>query len=191
MPLKDNAIFIHIPKTGGQSVSSLLGINKGDRSKFYADELTHLTIQMLDDRMDISGKYIFSFVRNPYDKIISEYGWRMKNRTSVVFNEPTKKLITFDEYMDVLAERWDKMDGEWHTKAHVSPQHKFIDDRVEVFRFEWFESECAKLKKKLGISKAIPHVNRGGKKSKHTKRTIEIVNELYKEDFKTFGYYML
>ena len=143
MPIseKHNAVFIHIPKTGGQSVSSMLGISKS-RANYYSDELTHMTVGMLDKVIDLTGKYIFTFVRNPYDKILSEYSWRMRNRTSAIFNEPTKDLITFDQYMETLLDRWDGMqDAEWRTRAHVMPQHMYIDNRVDMYRHELFTTQ--------------------------------------------------
>ena len=190
MPIsyRHNVLFIHIHKTGGQSISALMGISRG-RENFYAEELTHLTVKMYEDHLDISDMYLFTFVRNPYDKIKSEYAWRMKNRMSVVFNEPTKHQMTFDKYMETLYERWPIIpEKEWRTRAHVMPQHVFIDDRVEVFRHEEFTKGCNILKEKFHIEKPIPHVNRGCGGNKHTRRTMDIVNELYGEDFERFGY---
>ena len=147
---------------------------------------------MLEEEMYISSDmYIFTFVRNPYAKIISEYHWRMRNRSSAVFNEPTRDMVTFENYMELLVYRFPHMmDVEYRTRAHITPQHMFIDDRVNIYRFENFDIECRRLKDQLGIFSATPHVNKGSSKVKHTKRTIEIVNDLYKEDFKRVGYEM-
>jgi hypothetical protein len=183
-----NCVFIHIPKTGGQSISKLLGIPKGSHKHYYAEGLTHLTLPMIEEKVDVSGKYIFTFVRDPYDKIKSEYAWRMRNRHSQVYNEPTRKQIDFPEYMELLLSRWDKLVPAWREKAHVMPQVSFLDPRVNVFRFEEFKESCEVLMRMFGIDGPIPYVNKGHSLPKHTERTKEITRILYEEDFKRFRY---
>ena len=181
-------VFVHIPKTGGQSVSSLLGITKGSMANFYFEGRTHLPLSMIRDMQDIEGYYVFTFVRNPYDKIISEYNWRMRNIHSIVYNEPTRKRMGFEQYMETLLSRWDKLVEPWNEKAHVMPQISFLEPGMDVFRFERFEEDCEKLKEILGIERKTPHVNAGSYKTKHTPRTIEITRMLYEEDFKALNY---
>lgn len=191
MPIsyKHKAVFVHIPKTGGQSVSSMLSIAKHSVPNLYAQYLTHLSIDLIEKRADITGKYIFTFVRDPYTKILSEYDWRMRNRHSIIYNEPTDQLMSFPEYMDRLYYRWPMLDDvNHHEKAHILPQHVFIDERVDVYRFENFAADWKKVTEILGVPYKMKHVNRGPQHKQHTKRTIEIVNELYAEDFKQFGY---
>ncbi len=90
---KHKTIFIHVPRTGGSSIEKALGIY--GRNNDGANEccieilfglsstiyLQHLTILEIQDRMtkDPGGKdlfreyFKFAFIRNPYDRIISEY----------------------------------------------------------------------------------------------------------------------
>lgn len=198
MPLskQHKALFIHIPKTGGQSISKMLGIQKGLVQNLYAEGLTHLTLPMIEQRMDIEGYYIFMFVRNPYDKVRSEYRWRMNNRSAAIFNEPTRNHMSFEQYMELLLERWpvimnDSIDPD-HKRhreiCHVIPQTYYLDGRIEIYKHDDFENECRRLQEKLGLSVPIPHVNKGHNLPQHTKRTLEITRELYKEDFETFDY---
>ena len=182
------AIFIHVPKTGGQSVSAMLGIPKGSKKHFYQEGLTHLTLPMVQDIIDVSDMYAFIFVRNPYDKIVSEYAWRMQNIRSKVFNEPTRNRMSFTDYMELLLSRWDNLVEPHREKAHVLPQVTFLEDGIDVYRYENFNEECIRLGKRLGINNNVPHVNKGTNIPAHTDRTIEITRELYAEDFETFGY---
>ena len=92
MPIshKDKLIFIHIPKTGGGSIEKTLKIygteNNGDLKPnlniLYGISnnkvLQHLTLQeILEITKNKFNDYkIFTFVRNPYDRIVSEYLWR-------------------------------------------------------------------------------------------------------------------
>jgi len=181
-------VFVHIPKTGGQSVSSMLNITKGNQRDFYHEGLTHLPPQMIRERADVDGFYFFTFVRNPYDKIVSEYNWRMRNIMSRVYNEPTRKQMLFETYMETLLGRWDKLVEPWNEKAHVLPQHMFIEEGMDIFRFENFEDGCKEVQAVLGMNKPVPHVNAGHYNTKHTERTIEITRILYEKDFKLLGY---
>ena len=181
-------VFVHIPKTGGQSVSKLLDIPKGSPKHFYFEGLTHLTLPMIKERANVEGFYVFTFVRNPYEKILSEYNWRMRNRHALTYNEPTRDLMDFPQYMETLLSRWDKLVYPWREKAHVMPQHTFLEPDIDVFRYEQFEEGCETLKEMLNITGPVPKVNVGHYDTKHTKRTLEITRELYADDFKIFNY---
>jgi len=187
------AVFIHIPKTGGQSVARMLGIPKYDLKRYYGTNgsglaLTHLTIEHLKTLVDVSGYFIFAFVRNPYTRILSEYNWRMRNHRA--FEEPTGNMMDFSGYCELILRKWDKMMANPNIteRQHVTPQHKYVDSTVVIYRHETFERDCIKIQKRLGINQPIPRVNVGTYNTKHTDRTIEITNKLYSEDFKTFGY---
>ena len=194
------AVFIHIPKTGGQSISAMLGIQKQDLKQYYGRELsngqawkdglvlTHLTLEHLKTRMDISGYYVFAFVRNPYTRIISEYNWRMRNRAK--FEEPTKIMMHFTGYCELLLNKWDKIMANPNIteRQHVTPQHEYVDSSVDIYRYENFIHSCMKIQRRFGINKPIPRINIGQYYTKHTDRTIEITRMLYAEDFKRFNY---
>ena len=94
MPISHNykTIFVHIPKTGGAIIEKTLEIfgvdNNGSLKPNYeilygvsdGKILQHLKINEIIDLTN--NKYVeynlFSFVRNPYDKIVSEYLWRIQ-----------------------------------------------------------------------------------------------------------------
>ena len=71
-------IFIHINKTAGSSISKALGY----------DHQIHMTAKMLQDLLSTEiyqQKYKFAFIRNPYDRVVSQYLYRKKsNQTSVL-----------------------------------------------------------------------------------------------------------
>ncbi len=107
MPISHNLkiIFIHIPKTGGGTIEKSLGIfgedNNGSHKLNYdilygKDDnkfLQHLTlaeIKKIKDK-EINDYKKISFVRNPFDKIVSEYHWRIQ-----VYG---KKKIDFKQYL--------------------------------------------------------------------------------------------
>lgn len=94
MPIshKSKIIFVHIPKTGGGTIEKTLGIygndNNGnldtDHSILYGRYenkfLQHLTVREIKKlkKKEFDTYKKVSFVRNPYDRIISEYLWRIQ-----------------------------------------------------------------------------------------------------------------
>ncbi|HFU74845.1 MAG TPA: hypothetical protein ENK66_01225, partial [Arcobacter sp.] len=84
---KYKILFVHIPKTGGTSIEKWL-------SKYFTMTFSspipptamkvcpqHLQIKDLQILLgDNTWDYAFSIVRNPYQRIESEYFYRMKSR---------------------------------------------------------------------------------------------------------------
>ena len=74
-------VFIHIPKTGGSSIETLF---LGKPQRRWAPEINHYfqhaTAAELRNRLmnrDNFDRYFkFAFVRNPWDRIVSEMKWR-------------------------------------------------------------------------------------------------------------------
>ena len=107
MPILHSAkiIFVHIPKTGGGTIEKTLGIYGNDNNgnlcpdhtllygKYKNKFLQHLTISQIKEinKKEFATYKKISFVRNPYDKIISEYLWRIQ-----VYG---KRKLEFKEYI--------------------------------------------------------------------------------------------
>ena len=84
-------LFIHIPKTGGTTISSLLGLRTKDRSAslqtlfgdFGSVALEHLTLSQTGQFLtaeEFSSYFKFAFVRNPWDRTVSSALWRTRLR---------------------------------------------------------------------------------------------------------------
>jgi len=83
-----NFIFIHINKTGGTSIGKALGLRK----KLHFTALEH------KDRSGIrrwNKRFKFSFVRNPWEKVVSQYFHRIKTKQTGLGSNP----IGFKEWV--------------------------------------------------------------------------------------------
>lgn len=181
-----NACFIHIPKNGGRSVESGLNLKmyRARHSLINKDEYSglitfgHQLITNLQkwDKFDPEGWFLYTFVRNPFDRLVSIYAFGLKRR---------KYRMTFDEFCEKAARmpydvRYNQVD--WIHGLDID----FIG------RFENFEDDFRKLCGLLGVgSIGLPHVNATRHRpwqEYYTDKTADFCRSHYREDFETFGY---
>ena len=186
-------LFIHIPKTAGTSVERLLS-NYGQMSlyqiaipsglKTTPQHLTKHAIDLIFENL-VTYDRSFAIVRNPVDRLISEYFFRTKimlktyNRRPDFSTWAINQMVTFKK-------------NKFHLDSHLRPMNHFIDDSVKVFKYETeLPSMHSWLQKILELKELnhLPHRN------KSTKETVIISNECkelildtYKTDFSKFNY---
>ena len=218
-------LFVHIPKAAGQSIEQyfmnrlnldwekdrdqlLLGRNP-DRS-CGTEKLAHLSAEEYVrcghvGPAEFESLFKFSFVRNPFERIVSEYRYRnyMRHRSFRDF------------VLNKLPPRgWDDQ------YRHVMPQFDMLHDAQGrllvdfVGRFENLEADFAEVCRRLGLEGAeLRHRNRSDKWTRKLRRrarnllywngennksgyrafydeeTLEAVSQLYRKDIETFGYH--
>jgi hypothetical protein len=177
-PTWDNygkGVFIHVPKTAGLSVEKALNLEVLRNKPERWNGKTHVSFGHVVDRRiphDLTDKFVFSFVRNPYDRAVSN--WRYS----------TKGEITFKQYLKNL----DKM--HWHHRMAQAAWHRKKVDFVG--KFENFEEDLRHIAKILNIELGdIPHVNaskHGPYWAYYDTECRDIVRERFKEDFEKYGY---
>jgi len=197
-------IFVHIPKTAGTSISSILKL-QGKRHLHdptieglvtidtisYADQ--HLTCSLLkkDPRVKncFDSFFKFTFVRNPYDRFFSTFFW---NRSYWKTNENT--IEVFNKWVD---------DFKPNTKKdHFLEQNKFIyDDNGKLMvdfvgKVENIENDFKTITNMIGlnINNTLPKYNITENKTKYNKDDFlttankQKIYELFKKDFEIFEY---
>ena len=203
---KYKCLFVHIPKTAGQSIEhiflSLLGLDwitrapllllPNNNPKNGPPSLAHLKASeyvmcshITQEQFDSYFK--FSFVRNPWDRIVSEYKYR---------GYPQK----FD-FKTYLFKKLPK-DGWSDQYRHIIPQHDFLfDDEGNLLvnfigKFENLQKDFDKVCRKLGIHGALlPFMNKSLKDmniSKNLKYPMKILTNLMrqlKQKKNTFKHY--
>lgn len=191
MPLskKDKICFVHIPKTGGTSVEKHLGImNKESlwENTVYQEDIRtspqHYSLSRIEQEVgNINDYFIFSIIRHPYERLISDFIWRHKRgkrKDSFVFNE--KEFVKWCRGIDF------KVD-------HDMPQNYFLDQHCPlILRTETLTEDYNKYVYPIfpEYGELDKHFNSSAEKKQIniTKSTKSIIYNLYKEDFDRFNF---
>jgi len=181
--------FIHIPKTGGTSIETWLADHC--KMSFHSplvpgflrctpQHFTAETIKILEPHRDLNG---FTIVRNPYDRVESEYLYRTQNLQNHL--KPV-----FSQWL--LQNMQKAKRNAYHFDNHLTPQSYFLDDGMKIFQFEnGFEhiiGEVARLYD-IPLPEKIPHNNKSQKRPLNW--SIEVLdkfNRFYNVDFEKLNY---
>lgn len=206
-----NFLHISIPRTGSTQMNILLK----NKNLPEPDE-HHMTLAdalKVHPEAAVEDCFRFTFVRNPYDRMVSLYFEFTKNRGrqysgKVVTDKPL--FHEFNQGDDVSSFRnfcCNFKDTEWVDDVFLKPQADFcksdLCEMTHIGRFENLNGEWASLSERL-IGKQISLVDRQKETHREAKpRSSKHLNydeyydadskvavkEFYKEDFERFGYY--
>lgn len=145
--------------------------------------------QIIIETLDLSRfDLIFTVMRNPIDRMRSEFAWRHPGFLDEVFTE--KQVEDWWFYHKELFRR-----DPFHLDNHFRPQTDFILPKAKVFRFEADLDSVGALALGSGSSgrmkgakpKSMPSVNRSWNHIQEVPLSSRLTRELtrfYKEDFK-------
>jgi Sulfotransferase family len=194
-------IFVHIPKTGGQSVEHMflrahgltwatrgdLLLRPNENKALGPSRLAHLYAEEYYtlghvDRETFDRYYRFAVVRDPYDRIVSEFNFREHDHKTVrdfYASVPTRPF----------ADRW----------RHVVPQAAYLVDRdgemlvEDIIRFETLGEDIAKVFARVPeLDGTLDHIN--SSKKKRLRRAdldpadIAFITETFADDFRLLDY---
>ena len=143
------AVFIHVPKTAGMSMRTYFRKKKFEPAEYHSpdgtnDDQTGVYINGTSWRIqrnytDVWDRYFkFAFVRNPWERCVSQYIWRIKKGGNFVngpgnvkngFSHPNfnqkfvRNNVTFRQFLEKDFP-WQEMSFE----QHMRPQVEFIYD---------------------------------------------------------------
>lgn len=87
-------VFIHIPKTGGSSIHDTLKALYG-KSNVKFDGCHHTLSELLDKYSECKEYIKFSVVRNPWDKMVSQFEYSKKVRDQSVLKVDNDNFQTW------------------------------------------------------------------------------------------------
>lgn len=209
-------VLIHIPKTGGTSVKRAIGAKLITRRKALKNLKLPNTGAICFQHMDYAGlvadgriprsydegAYKFTFVREPYERILSLFVHLRDN--TVRLREWSDTWVKFCRTLrkDGVPEI-----GEWNVwgLSQANPQVRWTEriDDITIGRFETLQADYARIREDIGGGdEQLPHLQRRSRTPAETRKqqelalvfpeyceeTRDIVREFYREDFKAFGY---
>jgi len=178
-------VFIHINKTGGSSVRAALGISRYEHVRAS-------DVRSVLGRQRWSGLVTFSTIRNPWDRLVSMYYWRIKtNQTGLAASG-----MAFDCWLDRCLRKRDS----FYIKnpLMLAPQTYWLSDRSggllvdKLLRFERLASDFSSICKAIGVEGVrLAHLKSTERKHYSmyfSDRDAELVGEIYADDIEAFGY---
>lgn len=198
-------LFIHIPKCAGVSMAEALSKNSqvlriGPHSK-YRD--------IFEPRgaMNRDEYFVFSFVRNPWDRLVSTFFYILKGGRADI--DKRRRELYLEKYNGDFGrfvrdiENWFSIEEDESIYPdkyipHFRPQCEFICDdngRVAVNfigRVENIKNDFKQLCDILSVGKVkLRRTNKSSHRAYHKyydDETREIVTEYYRQDIETLGY---
>ncbi len=179
----DNFIFIHINKTGGSSIEKALNI-----------PFEHLTaLEKIEQigQADWDRKFTFAVVRNPWDKVVSHYHYRIQ-RDQTKLNMSN---VSFEKWVHLS---YGAQDPKYYNNPRMfQAQLDWISNEDgeiivdKIIRFESLHKGFSEICATIGKNAELPHL----KASKHhnyrdyySEETKKIVEIWFQEDIDEFGY---
>lgn len=189
---RKNCIYIHIPKAAGTSLNKAI----------YGRTLGHYTaseIQSLFPKLFVKA-FVFSFVRNPWDRVLSAYRFAKVGKTNSMgmYRPEQYQIPQFDSFERFLFE--------WLAKQNMDkvdfifqPQSKFVvDNKGRILtdylgKVEDLDVDIKYVEYKLDAVINVGHENITSNRSDFrndyiSDDMVELVRSLYSDDVKRFDY---
>lgn len=187
--------FIHIPKTGGNSITEWMKTN-------FIAEISkggqHATVGEAEKLLGNLG-WTFCVVRNPWDYCVSWYTFKIyiaKTYIDILTKQPElinpkRKKYRLEHHQNQL-ERLNNGFDWWVRQTNVAKQSKYAKNVDYFCRLENLDEDFKVIQNKLNCYEPLPLINktpnRTNYKDYYTPETIEIVREKFQEDIEFLNY---
>ena len=202
-------IFVHVPKTGGTSIENAIwgpdwrqrttqqlwmGNVRPGFNKYQSGGLQHLLATQI--RQEVGARifaacFRFSFVRNPWDKVVSQFHY-LKTRPMLLKHMGLTRFSTFQKYLNVLAR-----DHARHVQSFE--QWRFVLDEdgeclVDfVGKFENIAGDFREVAATIGLpADKLPHDMKSARRRHYrqyyNRRRRQQVADIYSRDIQHFEY---
>ncbi|WP_144584993.1 sulfotransferase family protein, partial [Campylobacter coli] len=198
---KRNYVYYEIPKNACSTIKKTLIQSESTKivENIHNRNESSL-ISPTEYNFDVRSKFKFCFIRNPYSRILSCYLDKIerKNQKNIyyckILNFQYNQSLSFVDFLNKL-----KKDDNIYRDIHWAPQSFLLPidlGYVDFYgKFENFHNDFLYVLKKISLNpesiyRVEPHkTNSCDKLEKYfTNEAIEIVQELYADDFRLFKY---
>jgi len=176
----DSVLFVHIPKTAGQSILSEL--DKKDLNSWNrVIHQNHDPFFVLQKNNEVNSRiFTFAVVRNPFRRTFSYYKH---------FNKVNNLSCTFSDFLSFI-----KKDEHYHKTPMILYTQSFfcLDSNGDISLNKIYKHEnLFELEQDLNIS--LPHLNKGDYSEEeyfesYSEKNKSFVRDYYSSDFYNFNY---
>ena len=209
--LRYRYIYVENPKVACTTIKRILQVAEvdGDLSKLSEDVHDRWKSPLPEIRnvpedfqklYEDPKTFLFCFVRNPYTRALSCYLDKfVKNRETFShmlwdLGAPAGERLTFIDFLEIVKDQPDRdRNPHWISQSYLLQPDKLKYDFIG--RFESVEEDIGRIFKKLeftqkGWEKRAGHATSANKlvQEYYGPKEIELVQEVYEQDFKSFGY---
>lgn len=180
-------IFIHVVKAGGTSVTNSLRpfLPVAERATTHHKHIWASQLRPLI--ADYDDYFSFGFVRNPWDRLVSNFFWWQQVDKRGWDTTRYDRLIRGRRFHDYA------LGGDWLITNNCRDFLYDGDRRLvtEIGRFEHLASDFAKIARRIGLSCELGWSNRSlhhDYRQYYTSETVQLVADRFKADIDLFGY---
>ena len=177
-------IFIPVRRAAGTSIATAMG-DYGEKG-FDRGVLTHNWYSDIEKYRDY---FVFTAIRNPWDRLVSGYFWSNKSERY------SGKQVNFEEFVNNLPTKESNYKWWFHTARTLTEMLIDCDGRFIAdftIRFENLKADFKTVCKKLNLDRLVlPHKGRTNHKHYsmyYNPKTRDAVAKRFKPDIDYFGY---
>jgi hypothetical protein len=192
-------LFVHIPKTGGSAIENLFMKSGYDISLFSKNDFSqgcspqHFHRELLLKNVDTNCfDAIFTVIRDPVSRLISEYNFRMHVR-----NKREQPLIPISAWIRRTFANYKA--NPFVNDNHIRPQNEYILPECRIYRYEqgleniiaglMVDTNLEENNCRLGkIGRMQMSGNYIGKNNELTISDLIAIRRFYRDDYDKLGY---
>lgn len=177
-------IFIDVPKTGSQSIRSVLKKygGKGKHNRFtneYTKNITNGKCEIINQNI-YEDYFKFSIFRDPLDRLLSLYTWKRRR------GKPPYCQMELNEWVEYIYNEWTN-NNKIFLDRNLLPQEYWVLDhnKKNICDYIGFTENIDEawdiIRKHLPFikEKHLPHKNKGNIKDIYTDVSICLIKEMY------------
>ena len=212
---KHRLIFTHIPKNAGTSIRQWLMEHVPDAQEMPHNPKRRVFLVPHNPKHDTphhvhghSDYTYFAVVRNPYDRLLSQYNFHVERYQSYLANKRELKAKTRKKFQDTYAElqkglsHWLEMDypmadrkSKWYDYRWC-PQSIWTNERTHVLKFENLTEDFRWVQERVAVDAPLLRVNSTSTSNDHSTMENRVLLANHRElilshllvDFERFGY---
>ena len=212
---KHRLIFTHIPKNAGTSIRQWLMEHVPDAQEMPHNPKRRVFLVPHNPKHDTphhvhghSDYTYFAVVRNPYDRLLSQYNFHVERYQSYLANKRELKAKTRKKFQDTYAElqkglsHWLEMDypmadrkSKWYDYRWC-PQSVWTNERTHVLLYENLTEDFRWVQERVAVDAPLETLNSTSTSNDHSTMENRVLLANHRElilshllvDFERFGY---